>query len=45
MKRYVSRVNAAPHAADLRDHAGRLPSGDRALVGKILEGSKLQASQ
>lgn len=33
---------AAMNAAfDLRDHAGHLPSSDRALVGEILEGSRL----
>lgn len=28
-------------AFDLRDHAGRLPSDDRALVSEVLEGSHL----
>lgn len=32
----VAAMNAA---CDLRDHAGRLSPGDRALVGKVLEGS------
>jgi hypothetical protein len=34
----VAAMNAA---FDLRDHAGRLPSDDRALVGEILDGSDL----
>lgn len=34
----VAAMNAA---FDLRDHAGRLPSADRALVDKVLEGSYL----
>lgn len=34
----VAAMNAA---FELRDHAARLPSGDRALVGKVLEGSHL----
>lgn len=34
----VAALNAA---FDLRDHADRLPSGDRALVGEILEGGRL----